>query len=231
MLTNIQLERRLLQFSTFSSLMFALMGIGLGLWMGSLVIVFDGAYSFISLALTLVSLVAAAYIRNPAVAAQPERVAIIEPAVIALKGIVITVMCCLSFSSAVMAILHGGREVDAGLALLFGVVNVLGCLATMWVMATQGKKIQSGLVTAEINQWLMDTVISGAVMIGFILASLMRFTPWAEYAVYADPVMVVVASIYFVIVPLRMVYGALRDLRGAVAGQSQTGKLVNSGAE
>lgn len=231
MLTNVQLERRLLQFSTFSSFMFAMLGIGLGLWMGSLVIVFDGAYSFISLALTLVSLVAAAYIRKPAVAARPERVAKIEPAVIALKGTVITVMCCLSFSSAVVAILNGGREVDTGLALLFGVVNVLGCLATMWVMATQGRKIQSGLVTAEINQWLMDTVISGAVMIGFILASLMRFTPWAEYAVYADPVMVVIASIYFVMVPLRMVYGAIRDLRGVAAAPSQTGELVNGEAK
>ncbi len=102
MTCNVQLERQLLQFSTFSSFLFAIMGIGLGVWMGSLVIVFDGAYSFISLALTLVSLVAAIYIRQPETAMKPQQVAKIEPSVIAFKGIVITAMCCISFGTALL---------------------------------------------------------------------------------------------------------------------------------
>lgn len=222
---NVQLERRLLQFSTLSSFLFAMMGIGLGLWMGSLVIVFDGAYSFVSLALTLVSLAAAVYIRKPEVAMQPQNVAKIEPMVIALKGIVITVMCCISFSSAVVAILNGGREVDTGLALLFGVINVIGCLATILVMAKKGKQANSALVEAEVKQWVMDTVISGAVMTGFIIATMMKYTELAQYSVYADPVMVVIASIYFVIVPLKMVYGAVNDLRKLSVGQSNDGVI------
>ncbi|OLQ77646.1 cobalt-zinc-cadmium resistance protein [Photobacterium proteolyticum] len=211
MTCNVQLERRLLQFSTFSSFLFAVMGIGLGLWMGSLVIVFDGAYSFISLALTLVSLVAAVYIRQPDGASWDK--AKVESLVIAFKGVVITVMCCISFSTAVVAIFNGGREVDTGLALLFGVINIVGCLATIWVMARKGKQANSALVEAEVKQWAMDTVISGAVMIGFVIATFMEYTDYSQYAVYADPVMVVLASIYFVIVPLKMVYGAVKDLR------------------
>ncbi|GAB3523942.1 cation transporter [Photobacterium alginatilyticum] len=211
MTCNVQLERRLLQFSTFSSFLFAMMGIGLGLWMGSLVIVFDGAYSFISLALTLVSLVAAMSIRQPDGASRDK--AKVESLVIAFKGVVITVMCCISFGTAVIAIFNGGREVDTGLALLFGVINIVGCLATIWVMARKGKQANSALVEAEVKQWAMDTVISGAVMIGFVIATFMEYTDYSQYAVYADPVMVVLASIYFVIVPLKMVYGAVSDLR------------------
>ncbi|ELR64832.1 Cobalt-zinc-cadmium resistance protein [Photobacterium marinum] len=211
---NVQLERRLLQFSTMSSFLFAIMGIGLGLWMGSLVIVFDGAYSFISLALTVVSLLAAAYIRKPEVANSSHTVAKIEPAVIAFKGMVITVMCCISFYSAVVAIINGGREVDTGLALLFGVINVVGCTATYLVLKSKGQQARSALVEAESKQWVMDTVISGAVMCGFIIATVMTWTGYGEYAAYADPVMVVVASVYFVIVPLKMVYDAVNELRG-----------------
>ncbi|MCW8329686.1 cation transporter [Photobacterium sp. SDRW27] len=210
---NVQLERRLLQFSTLSSFLFAMMGIGLGLWMGSLVIVFDGAYSFVSLALTLVSLGAAVYIRKPAVKMKPQNVAKIEPAVIAFKGIVIAVMCCISFSSAVIAIMDGGREVDAGLALLFGVINIVGCLLTILVMVKKGKQANSALVEAETKQWVMDTVISGAVMCGFIIATIMKYTQLSDYSVYADPVMVVIASIYFVIVPIKMVLGAVNELK------------------
>ncbi|MGF1756679.1 cation transporter [Photobacterium sagamiensis] len=212
MTCNVQLERKLLQCSTVSSLLFALMGIGLGLWMGSLVIVFDGAYSLVSLALTLVSLVAAAYIRKPVANRDPVKLARVEPMVIAFKGLVITIMCCVSFSSAVMAILNGGRDVDTGLALVFGVINVVGCFANYRIMSKMGKKAQSGLVDAEVKQWLMDTVISGAVLVGFVVAKLLSISELSVYAVYADPVMVVIASIYFVIVPLKMISGAVSDL-------------------
>ncbi len=225
MTCNVQLERQLLQFSTFSSFLFAIMGIGLGVWMGSLVIVFDGAYSFISLALTLVSLVAAIYIRQPETAMKPQQVAKIEPSVIAFKGIVITAMCCISFGTAVIAIFNGGREVDTGLALLFGVINIVGCLATIWVMTKKGKLANSALVEAEVKQWVMDTVISGAVMGGFIIATIMKYTDYAQYAVYADPVMVVLASIYFVIVPLKMVHSAVNDLRALSAEQENEGAI------
>ncbi|MDX1300950.1 cation transporter [Photobacterium sp.] len=212
MTCNVQLERRLLQCSTVSSLLFSLMGIGLGLWMGSLVIVFDGAYSLVSLVLTLVSLAAVAYIRKPVANRDPDKLARVEPMVIAFKGLVITMMCCVSFSSAVMAIHHGGRDINTGLALIFGVINVVGCFANYWFMSSLGKKAQSRLVDAEVKQWLMDAVISGAVLVGFAVAKLLAISEFSAYAVYADPVMVVIASIYFVIVPLKMMFEGLREL-------------------
>ncbi|PSW05711.1 cation transporter [Photobacterium lipolyticum] len=224
MACNVQLERRLLHCSTVSSLLFSLMGIGLGQWMGSLVIVFDGAYSLVSLVLTLVSLVAAAYIRKPVANRDPEKLARVEPMVIAFKGLVITMMCCVSFISAVKAIHHGGRDVDTGLALAFGVINVVGCFANYWFISTIGKKAQSGLVDAEVKQWLMDTVISGAVLVGFVVAKLLALSELSAYASYADPVMVVIASIYFVIVPLKMMFEALSELQ--VVQPREPGKLA-----
>ncbi|MGF1700379.1 cation transporter [Photobacterium makurazakiensis] len=211
--TVVSLERKLLQFSTVSAFIFALLGIGLGLWMNSLVIVFDGAYSFISLSLTIISLIAASYIHSPVRKNAKRDAAFIEPAVIAFKGLVITLMCVVSFYSAVLAIMSGGREVNTGLALLFGVINVIGCCASYWVLKKYGKRANSALVDAESKQWLMDTVISGAVMVGFVVASLLVVVGHAQYAAYADPAMVVIASIYFVIVPIKMMFGALKELK------------------
>ncbi|KLV08878.1 cobalt-zinc-cadmium resistance protein [Photobacterium aquae] len=210
---NIALERKLLSVSTFSALLFALMGIGLGLWMGSLVIVFDGAYSLVSLALTLVSLGAAAYMHSAVGKRNKEISGKLEPMVIAFKGMVITLMCGLSLVSAVNAILSGGREVDGGMALLFGVVNVAGCLATFTLMHKFSQRTRSLLVEAEAKQWMMDTVISAAVMLGFITSSVMTYAGYSEYAVYADPAMVVIASLYFGIVPIKMVRNAIGQLR------------------
>lgn len=206
------LERQLLTLSTVSALLFALLGIGLGLWMGSLVILFDGAYSLVSLGLTLVSLLAALYLTRSKLAKNSRQSQTIEAAVIAFKGLAITLMCIVSMVSALQAILAGGREVSTDLALLFGVINLLGCAATYSVLVKKGKRAESALVQAESKQWLMDSVISAAVLLGFVVAASLNQLGLNEYAVYADPLMVIIASVYFIIVPVKMVFEALTQL-------------------
>ncbi|GLS92102.1 cobalt-zinc-cadmium resistance protein [Psychromonas marina] len=207
---RIKKERHLLLFSSLIALLFALTGISLGWWMGSLVILFDGAYSFFSLALTLVSLAAAAYINRPTNTANP---AFVENAVIAFKGAVITLMCLFSLYSALVALFSGGQEVDANIALIFAVVNVVGCTLSYLVMKRGAAKINSPLVDAESKQWVMDAIISGAVLVGFLLAKGLTLTAYSAYAVYADPIMVVIASLYFVAIPVKMTFTALKQLQ------------------
>ncbi|GDY25496.1 cobalt-zinc-cadmium resistance protein [Agarivorans sp. Toyoura001] len=204
-------EKALLSFSSFSSLFFALLGISLGLWAGSLVIVFDGAYSLVSLALTLVSLGSLALKKHPVFDDKPNKALMIEPAVVAFKGLAISVMCLVSFATAVLAIIHGGRDVDTGLALIFGLVNVVGCVATYWILNKSAS--QSALLDAEAKQWLMDSVISASVLMGFGIAIVLTKTRYAEFAVYADPVMVILASAYFIWVPLKMTLSAVKQLQ------------------
>ena len=122
-----QNENRVLIFSALLASGFAGGGLILGLMVGSLVIVFDGVYSLISLLLTLLSLAASRYINRPSNSEFPFGKAIIEPIVIAIKAIVILLVVGYSLYSAIEALFTGGREVDASIATLFGVVNVIGC--------------------------------------------------------------------------------------------------------
>ncbi|MGR6859269.1 cation transporter [Aliivibrio salmonicida] len=209
---SIHKERRLLIVSIFSALLFAMIGIALGSLIHSLVIIFDGIYSLVSLGLTLVSLMAVMYIRKDEIAKDIKRVKVIESSVILLKGIAITLMCVLSFISAVQAIMEGGREVNTGIALAFGVFSMIGCYTSYWLMKTQGEEVNSALIDAEAKQWLMDTVISAAVFVGFMIAKLLLLTSYAHYAQLADPVMVVLASIYFIIVPVKMILSSAKQL-------------------
>ncbi len=178
--------------------------------MGSLVILFDGAYSFFSLALTLVSLLATAYINRPENTRNP---AFIENAVIAFKGAVIALMCFYSLYSALAALLSGGREINANIALAFAVVNVTGCTVSYYIMKRGAAKIDSSLVDAEAKQWMMDATISAAVLVGFFAAKLISLTPFSVYAAYADPMMVLIASLYFVVIPIKMTINAFKALQ------------------
>lgn len=211
-------ERNLLKFSTFACFCFAALGIGLGLWAGSMVIVFDGAYSLVGLALSLMALAASTYIRKPAAKGSnskpvsAQKAAVIESLVVLVKGLVVAVVCVVSLTSAIGSLFEGGREVNAGFALVFGVVNVAGCLATYFAVSKHSGKRPSALLKAESSQWLMDTVISAAVLLGFMVASVLMMTGFSEYAVYADPVMVILASVYFATVPVKMIRESVSKL-------------------
>lgn len=209
-------EQTLLKFSTLACSIFAIFGIGLGIWVGSMVIVFDGAYSLVSLGLTLMSLIATMYI-HPQKSTKSKPVSsfkaeCIESSVVLIKGLVVAIVCLVSFYSALGAMFTGGREVDAGFALFFGVINVVGCLATYLALSKQAGKTPSLILRAESSQWLMDTVISAAVLLGFVATSILLMTDFAEYAVYADPLMVLLASVYFASVPIKMVTDASKNL-------------------
>ncbi|EPS8831004.1 cobalt-zinc-cadmium resistance protein [Vibrio parahaemolyticus] len=205
-------ENRILTISALLASGFAAGGMVLGLLVGSIVIVFDGVYSLVSLLLTLLSLAASSYISKPSKSVFPFGKAVLEPIVIAIKAAVILVVVCFSLYSAISALMTGGREVDTSIATIFGLVNVIGCGYAWWFMAKKSRRFSSGLIDAEKKQWQMDTLLSVAVTVGFIAAWLVSITPFAHYAVYADPMMMLLMGFYFLKVPFDMLCGALREL-------------------
>ncbi|MDN3611369.1 cation diffusion facilitator family transporter [Vibrio ostreicida] len=205
-------EKRLLMFSALLASAFAIGGLVLGWWVGSIVIMFDGIYSAVSLLLTLLSLAVAKYIQGPAHRQFPFGKAVLEPVVIAIKASVILMIVAYALYSAIIAIINGGREVDTSIATLFGVVNVVGCGYAWWHIARKSKRDSSDLIEAEAKQWQMDTLLSVTVTCGFVVAWVVARSPLSSYAVYADPMMMVLMSFYFIKVPLDMLKQALREL-------------------
>jgi cation diffusion facilitator family transporter len=205
-------ENHILTISALLASGFAAGGMVLGLLVGSIVIVFDGVYSLVSLLLTLLSLAASYYISKPSKSVFPFGKAVLEPIVIAIKATVILIVVLFSLYSAISALMTGGREVDASIATIFGVVNVLGCGYAWWFMAKRSRNYSSGLIEAETKQWQMDTLLSVAVTVGFVAAWLVSLSPFAQYAAYADPLMMLLMGFYFLKVPFDMLCGALREL-------------------
>lgn len=210
-------ERRALRFSAISASLFAFTGLALGLTSGSITILFDSGYSLLSLVLASLSLFALQQARKPADDHYPFGRLTVEPLAVLLKGVVIAMVCIVSLVSALWSLLDGGRLVTLDLALMFGVVNVTGCLLTWWWLARYARVARSSLLAAELRQWQMDTWLSAAVMLGFALTWALTQTPWASYARFADPVMVLIIAGYFLPMPIRMVREALRELMFGVS--------------
>ncbi|EMQ2876184.1 cation diffusion facilitator family transporter [Vibrio navarrensis] len=205
-------ENRILTFSALAASGFAISGLVLGLFAGSLVIMFDGIYSLVSLLLTLLSLAASYYISKPSKNLFPFGKAVLEPIVIAIKAIVILLVVAYSLYSAVTDLFNGGREVDASVAIFFETSCVIGCAYVWWFIVKKSRQFSSGLIEAEVKQWQMDALLSAVVSIGFVMSWAVTYTPYAEFAAYADPVMMLAMSFYFIKVPLGMLKDALREL-------------------
>lgn len=205
-------ESSIIRLSVAGAGLLAVAGVIFGLWANSLAIMFDGTYSLVSLLLSLLSLKALSVAESPANQRFNFGRFHIEPLVIALKGLVIALVCVVSFLAAVHALLNGGREIAATRAIWFSLLCVVLCFAIWWRLRQVNQTLQSALVHAEQQQWWMDAVLSCAVLLGFAIAWWLQYSAWPQLAPYADPVLVILVSGFFIRVPVQMIWQAVTEL-------------------
>lgn len=205
-------ERTLLRFSVWMGVMFTVLGIGWGLAIQSGVILFDGIYSGFSIILSMLSIIALHLINQPDDQSfQFGRMAF-EPLVVALKSIVIVGVCSYGIVTSAIHILHGGSvSTSSRLGMLYAVISITACLFSWLYLRIRGRDMPD-LVQAESEQWLIDTIVSTAVLLSFLASYLLSGTAFAPVVPYIDPGMVVLVSVYFIRIPLARLVTSLREL-------------------
>ena len=207
-----KLENKILKISMVGALFFALFGIAWGWTAQSEMIIFDGLYSFISLALTMLSLYINNFIAKNELDKYPFGKYILEPLVISFKSLIIGGMCLYSLIGAIQDVVHGGNTVEYGSALIYSIVSVIGCGGVYIFMKKKGDKISSELIKVEASQWLMDTLLSIGVLVGFVIAMILRNTRFSGLNVYIDPMMVIMVSVVFIKMPVQSFINAFKEI-------------------
>ena len=207
-----KLENKILKISMVGALFFALFGIAWGWTAQSEMIIFDGLYSFISLALTMLSLYINNFIAKKELDKYPFGKYILEPLVISFKSLIIGGMCLYSLIGAIQDVVHGGNTVEYGSALIYSIVSVIGCGGVYIFMKKKGDKISSELIKVEASQWLMDTLLSIGVLVGFVIAMILRNTRFSGLNVYIDPMMVIMVSVVFIKMPVQAFINAFKEI-------------------
>ena len=175
-------------------------------------IIFDGLYSFISLALTMLSLYINNFIAKKELDKYPFGKYILEPLVRSFKSLIIGGMCLYSLIGAIQDVVHGGNTVEYGSALIYSIVSVIGCGGVYIFMKKKGDKISSELIKVEASQWLMDTLLSIGVLVGFVIAMILRNTRFSGLNVYIDPMMVIMVSVVFIKMPVQSFINAFKEI-------------------
>ncbi|TMW73003.1 cation diffusion facilitator family transporter [Alteribacter natronophilus] len=218
-------EDRLLFISVAGALLFAVTGLVWGLSANSRMIFFDGVYSFISVILSLMTFLAARYVKKRDDRNFPYGKLMIEPFVILIKYAVITVLILLAGIFAVSDLAAGGRDVALGSALAYSVLSTVACFGYVFYIRFKNREAITNFVRAEMNQWLMDGYLSLGVFAGFIGAVLLQGTGLDALVPFVDPILVLIVSLLLLKVPLVYMYRSFREIIGMSDTDETAGRV------
>ncbi len=201
------LERRGLIVSVIGTLIMAGLGIGFSIFTQSNAILLDGIFSLIGFAAGLVALRVSTLVQQPDDAHFQFGYGGFEPLFNLLKGVVIGFIAIYAITDSINSILSGGRHIQVGIALVYAVIVGVACFIVAFYLRAMAKKTQSPLVQLDAKNWIIDGLLTVAVLIAFTATILIEKSDYAWMAVYADPAIVTI----LVILTLPVPYIAIRD--------------------
>ena len=205
-------ERFALILSAIGYLFMAMLGIGFALLTRSDAIMLSGFFSLIAFVMGLLSLKVAAMVRQPGDEHFHFGYAHFEPFLNTIKALIIIAVCAISLAAAVDAMLHGGRSLAAGWALVYAVVATTFSFVVAAIQSRVAKKTESPLLEVDVKNWTLDGFINTGVGLAFLVALALDDTRWAYLVPYVDPVLLTLLVLVLVWVPLKTVVENVGEL-------------------
>ncbi|MBV9921131.1 MAG: cation transporter [Pseudonocardia sp.] len=204
-------DSRALMVSVIASSVFAVGSLIWGLLAGSQMIVFDGLYSFVSVAAAPLNKKALRAARSGPDERYPWGREIFEPLTITVKAVALAGLCLYALVGGIGELFVGGREIDAGWAVVYGIVATLVGIGVSLVLRRMSRGA-TDLVRAEAAEWMGDAILSIGTLLGFGVAFALQRTGNDALARYVDPAMVVLTSAIYLKIPARLAAEGLREV-------------------
>lgn len=214
-------EQQVLKASIIATMAVAIAGLALGMFAGSFSIMFDGVYSLVDAAMSILSLLVVRLITTFA-ASKPTPFSLhtrftmgfwhLEPMVLALDGLMLMGVAIYALFNAVATILNGGRHINFDVALIYAVITFAVCASMTAVEIRANRRIKSDFLKLDVKAWLMSAGISGALLIAFAAGGALERSRFDHLAPYVDPTILAVVCLVIIPLPVRSVKQALSDM-------------------
>ncbi|WP_295720172.1 cation diffusion facilitator family transporter [uncultured Halovibrio sp.] len=206
-------ETDALMLSAGMALFLGVTGLVLSVITGSQVILLDGLFNLIYSVMAFLSVRVARLLAMPDNEKYPFGHAYFESLVNAAKGLLILGISLLALGDSVLVLLSGGREIVAGLAILYSVIATTSSIMTFVLLRRARRHTTSPLVEADFANWWINTVISASVLLAFCLIPLAEAVGFSVITPYVDPLMVATVVVLFCLsTPFRMASDAIKEL-------------------
>lgn len=196
-------ERRALRVSLVAAAALGVAGVLWGLATGSQLILLDGAYAFIGVAVSWLLLAVSRAVGRGPNHVYPYGREALTPLVVGVQGFVLLGTVAFAAVDAVNSILAGGEEVAAGWALAYGLLTLAASLVVWRLLLRMAP--DSDLVGAEATAWRVSAVLAAGMVVGFGAMLALEGGARSDWVPYLDPALVLVAAVVLVPAPLGMV--------------------------
>lgn len=201
-----------LKLSLAGTVLLAGLGIGYGLYVGSSAILLDGMFSFLSMGMTGLSLYTAYLVTKPDDRQFQFGYAHIEPLINVVNGLLILATCLFAFISGVQSIVNGGHDIVLEHALVYAVISTLCCFTIYLTETHIASSEQSELVRVDSQEWLVDGILSAAILVGFIVVLVLDRLGYSQWNAYVDPILVSTLAIAASVLPIKVLRRNLREV-------------------
>ena len=201
---KIATEKRAIKLVMFGDVIMAVLGLVFFYLTNSQAILMDGVYPFIDLVAGLLTLRVVGLMAKQASQSQPFGYAIFEPVLNFIKGILILLVILVAFYASVEAILHGGRHIDANIAVFYSIIASILGFGLAAILYRMNKTAESSLIDVDLQGWLVGGILSIAVGLSFAVAIWMESIGHSEWVPYTDPIVILVLIMMMLPMPLKI---------------------------
>lgn len=206
------INHKVLTYSVMFTIVFTILALTVGFLTSSQVILFDGIFNLVGVALTYLSIISMKFIKKKDSWNYPFGKETFEPFIVITQYSIILFVCLSNLSTAVQIILEGGREINITSGILYGGFAAVYNFSIFLYFKFLTKNHMTAIAEVEIAQWKFGMLLSGAILIGFNLAKLLEFTPWVEYQNFIDPVLTILITIAFIKSAILSVRDCVKEL-------------------
>ena len=192
-----------------TALIVGCVGVTFSLMTNSRAILLDGLFNLAYFVTALLTIKVAHLIARPETEDYPLGFSYFEPLINGFKGVLIFGISILALFDALTNLFQGGRLIEVGPAIGYGVFATLACLMTTVLLRRAHRYTSSPLVGADTVSWTVNSAISGAALLTFCALPVVIAKGWTALAPYVDPFLVSVIVVISLSAPVRMAWFAL----------------------
>lgn len=211
-MTNYRLEQFGLYLSLAMTFLMSVLGISFGVWIESEAILLDGFFNVVNFLMASGTLWIAWLQRQPESPRFHFGYLSFVPLVNLSKGLLILTLSLFALFSAISTLLHGGRMLNANLAVIYAIIAASGCLITAFIQRGIAQKNPSAMLDVDSKNWSINGLISLAVGMAFSLVAFLKNTPWAWFIPYADSTIVAVLVLGTIFIPIQIILQSANQL-------------------
>lgn len=206
------LEKIGLYLSVFVTLFMSALGISFGILIESDAILLDGFFNVVSFLMAIITLWVAWLQKQPENQYFQFGYLSFIPLVNGIKGLLIFVLSLFALTAAISAILHGGRTLNANLAVVYAAIAAAGCLITALIQKKIAQKNRSLMIEVDAKNWLINGLISLSVGVAFGVIVFIKDTPLSWFVPYSDSTLVIILVLVTLPVPISIIINSLKQL-------------------